>query len=93
VYYFSNFTVKPANKQYVTVRNDYQINFDGRWVRAQHTQARAQLGQQLFTCLHGVSSKLDAPVRWSCMLVQFAKLVMLLGLLVLFACRTAYHVS
>lgn len=40
VYYFSNFTVKPANKQYVTVRNDYQINFDGRWVRLQHKHAR-----------------------------------------------------
>lgn len=30
VYYFSNFSVKPANKQYTTVRNDYQLNFDSR---------------------------------------------------------------
>lgn len=32
VYYFSNFTVRPANKQYATVKNDYEINFDGRSV-------------------------------------------------------------
>lgn len=31
VYYFSNFVVKPANKQFATVRNDYQITFDARW--------------------------------------------------------------
>jgi len=30
VYYFTNFSVKPANKQYATVRNDYQLNFDSR---------------------------------------------------------------
>eukprot|EP00775_Hariotina_reticulata_P004646 gene4646-4898_t len=30
VYYFSNFTVRPANKHYATVKNDYEISFDGR---------------------------------------------------------------
>ncbi len=30
VYYFSKFTVKPANKQYATVKNDYELHFDNR---------------------------------------------------------------
>lgn len=30
VYYFTNFSVKVANKQYTSVRNDYQINFETR---------------------------------------------------------------
>ncbi|KAF8058336.1 RPA1B [Scenedesmus sp. PABB004] len=29
-YYFSKFTVKPANKQYATVKNDYEIHLDAR---------------------------------------------------------------
>ena len=31
VYYFSKFSVKPANKSFSTVKNDYQINFENRW--------------------------------------------------------------
>lgn len=30
VYYFSKFQVKPANKQYATVKNDYELHFDNR---------------------------------------------------------------
>lgn len=30
VYYFSKFQVKVANKQYATVRNDYELHFDNR---------------------------------------------------------------
>lgn len=30
VYYFSKFSVKVANKQYATVRNDYELHFDNR---------------------------------------------------------------
>ncbi|CAD7702509.1 unnamed protein product [Ostreobium quekettii] len=30
VYYFSKFTVKPANKNYATVNNDYSLNFGPR---------------------------------------------------------------
>jgi hypothetical protein len=32
VYYFSKFSVKVANKQYATVRNDYELHFDNRCV-------------------------------------------------------------
>jgi hypothetical protein len=32
VYYFTNFSVKPANKQYASVRNDYELHLDGRCV-------------------------------------------------------------
>lgn len=30
VYYLSRFAVKVANKQYATLRNDYELHCDGR---------------------------------------------------------------
>jgi hypothetical protein len=36
VYYFSKFSVKVANKQYATVRNDYELHFDNRCVTCLH---------------------------------------------------------
>jgi len=34
VYIIGKFTVKPANKQYATVINDYELHFSDKWVGA-----------------------------------------------------------
>jgi hypothetical protein len=39
VYYFSKFSVKVANKQYATVRNDYELHFDNRCGTRRHVGA------------------------------------------------------